>query len=257
MIFKTFGLSLLLLCFSVGAMAHDFWAGLEKADPGQPAVVFLGYGHAFPAPDAITPEVYAERFDPIKLKGSSGDIKLTQGANVYTFATANPLSKGAYYVVADSKAGFSGRTPTGYVRKSKAEDPEVQSCTYGASFGKNLLVVDKGGSDRFITKALGQKLEIVPQANPDNLKVGEKFPVKVLFDKKPLAGANVGAFFAGFSDHNIALAFSAPTNKDGLVDIIPLSSGQWLAKVTSSNPYSDPAVCDKENYTATLAFKIN
>jgi uncharacterized GH25 family protein len=81
--------------------------------------------------------------------------------------------------------------------------------------------------------------------------------VKVLFNGEPVAGASVGAFFAGFTEDNEALAFSASTDQDGLVEIIPLRSGNWLAKVSKSDPYADEKVCDRESYSASLAFKIN
>jgi uncharacterized GH25 family protein len=103
---------------------------------------------------------------------------------------------------------------------------------------------------------VGHKLEIVPQINPAMIKVGDKFPVKVLFDGQPLPAASLGAFFAGFSEENEALAFQAPTNKDGLVDIVPLRPGDWLAKVSKSDPYPDESVCGRETYSASLAFSI-
>ncbi|MDR2387781.1 MAG: DUF4198 domain-containing protein [Deltaproteobacteria bacterium] len=236
--------------------AHDFWAGLEKAAVGEPALIFLGFGHHFPAADEIKAEVYAERFEPITLIGTKGPIALKAGAQGQDFVSEAPLAAGSYYVLAAGKPGFSSRSPSGYVRKSKADEPSAISCSYGASYGKNLINLDPPSPDSFVTKPVGQKLEIVPQVNPAKVKVGEKFPVKVLFDGKPLAGASLGAYFEGFSEGNEALAFSATTNKDGLVNIIPLRPGAWLAKVSKSDPYSDPKICDRESYSASLAFTI-
>jgi uncharacterized GH25 family protein len=249
-------LSFILLCLSCPALAHDFWAGVDKAVIGQPASVFLGHSHGFPLPEEIKPDVYAERFNPLALIGAKGEIKLKQGTQAQSFVSEEPLTAGSYYVLASSKPGFSSRTPSGWTRKSKTEDPTAVSCTFGSNFGKNLINLDPAGADSFVTKPVGHKLEIVPQVNPDKIKAGDKFPVIVLFDGKPFAGASVGAFFAGFTEHNDALAFSATSKKDGLVEIIPLKSGSWLAKATYTNPYSDEKACDREVYNATLAFTI-
>jgi uncharacterized GH25 family protein len=181
---------------------------------------------------------------------------LNQGPKAQAFVSAEPLTADNYYVLAGSKIGFASRTPSGYARKSKVEEPTATTCSYGANYGKNLIGLNLSGDESFVTKPIGQKLEIVPQINPEKVKVGGKLPVKVLFDGKPLANANVGAFFAGFSEHNQALAFSSSTDKDGLVEIIPLRPGKWLAKVSQSSPYSDLKICDRETYSATFAFTI-
>ncbi|MDR2443759.1 MAG: DUF4198 domain-containing protein [Deltaproteobacteria bacterium] len=237
-------------------MAHDFWAGAKDSAVGQPANVFLGFGHDFPEPDEIKPETYAERYDPVTLIGVSGPIALKAGDQAQNFVSEGPLSAGSYYVLVNSKVGFASRTPSGYVRKSKAEDPTATTCSYGGNFGKNLINLDPASDDSFVTKPVGHKLEIVPQVNPETVKVGEKFPVKVLLDGSPLPRATVEAFFAGFYEDNEALAFSASTDKDGLVYIIPLRPGKWLANVSHTVPYSDLKVCDREAYGASLAFTI-
>jgi uncharacterized GH25 family protein len=251
---------LLALIFTVSvswqASAHDFWAGLGKADPGGRVVVFQGFGHNFPAADEITAEVFAERFEALKLVGANGEIQLEAGPNAYTFNSREALPAGSYYVAASSVVGFASRTPSGFVRKSKAEDSSATSCSFGGNFGKNLFTVDPAGDDSWIKKPLGQKLEIVPQANPETVAVGGRFPVVVYFDDKPRPGARVEAFFAGFTEDNSAAAFSAAADNDGQVDIIPLRPGQWLAKVSQTEPYSDPAACDRETYSASLAFTI-
>jgi uncharacterized GH25 family protein len=237
-------------------MAHDFWAGLEKANPGETAAVFVGFGHHFPVPDEIKDEVFTERFDPAKLIGADGEVSLSEGANAYSFVTTDTLSAGSYFVLTSSQIGFASRTPSGFVRKSKADEPTAATCSYGGNFGKNIFTVDPAGDDSWIKNPVGQKLEIVPQINPATVKVGEKFPVIIYFDGKPLPRANVGAFFAGFTEGNEALAFSAPTDKDGQVNIIPLRAGTWIAKVSKTDTYSDPNVCDRESYSASLAFTI-
>lgn len=256
--FKTAILSILaVVCLSFPAMAHDFWAGLEKTDSGAKVTVFQGFGHNFPVGEDISAEVVSERFEPLKLLGANGEMKLAQGDKPHAFVSEAALSAGSYFVLAASKEGFASRTPSQFVRKSKAEEPSATSCSFGANYGKNIFTVGEAGDDAWIAKPVGQKMEIVPLVNPEKVKPGDKFPVVVYFDGQPLPRASVGAFFAGFTEGNEALAFSAFTDKDGQVDIIPLKAGVWLAKVSRTEEYSDKTVCDRETYSATLAFVIN
>ncbi|MDR1109872.1 MAG: DUF4198 domain-containing protein [Deltaproteobacteria bacterium] len=253
---KIIYLFLLSMLFAWPAQAHDFWAGVDKATLGEPAIVFLGFSDDFPIGEEITAEDYAKRYMPAKLIGDKGELGLEPGAKANVFQGVSPLENGTYFVVTESQNSFVSRTPSGPSWKSKLEEPEATACFYGAVYGKNLFVLGEAGDEDFIARPLGQKLEIVPQLDPGTLKPGDKFPVKVLLDGQPLAGANVGAFFAGFTADNEALAFSQATDQDGQVEIIPLRPGEWLAKVNHMNPYSDTKVCDRESYSASLAFTI-
>jgi uncharacterized GH25 family protein len=236
------------------AAAHDFWAGVKDSSDSRPTF-FIGYGHAFPAGEAI-PAEDIERYDPVKVIGPSGEVALVMGAEAFAFAPAEALPEGTYVVLTSSKSGFGSRTPDGWARQSKAQNPAAANCVFGGSYGKATVNVGPAGDGRPATEPVGQKLEIVPQVSPVGLRVDQPFPVKILFEGQPLPRAQVGAFFAGMTENNSALAFSASTDKDGLVEIIPLRSGQWLAKVNKSDPYPDQAVCDKESYNATLAFTV-
>ncbi|MDR3205380.1 MAG: DUF4198 domain-containing protein [Deltaproteobacteria bacterium] len=237
-------------------MAHDFWAKTEGPAADGKLTVAIGYGHNFPEGEKLKAEDVSERYQPPKLFSPKGEVKLVPESEPGVFVTESPLTKDTYLITVDSKTSFSSQTPNGWVRKSKKEDPSATRCTFGANFGKSIVNIDVATNKEAAAKVVGQKLEIVPLINPYEVRVGQPFPVKVLFDQKPLARVSLGAYFAGFSEDNSAYAFSAYTNKDGEVSIIPLMPGQWLAKVVKSDPYSDPAVCDNENYTASFTFTV-
>lgn len=55
-------------------------------------------------------------------------------------------------------------------------------------------------ADGISTRVLGQRLELVPERDLAGLKVGEKLGVRVLFEGRPLAGAQVEAFTRGPAD---------------------------------------------------------
>jgi uncharacterized GH25 family protein len=252
---KLLVLCLFILAFSTPVAAHDFWA--ETKAPGSDGLltVILGYGHDFPGGENITADDLS-RYNPPQLLGPNGKVALVPGAEPKLFVTEKAPAKGTYVLTIDAIAAFGGSSPAGWVRKSKKEDPSVTRCAFGAGFAKTIVNIGGANDKALAIKPVGQKLEIVPLINPQGLKVGTGFPVKVLFDGKPLPNTQVGAFFAGFTEDNSAYAFSGNTNKDGEVTIIPLRAGTWLAKVGQNNPYPDKEVCDMEYYNASLFFTV-
>ena len=255
---QTFVLSsCLVLALAAPALAHDFWAGVEKAGVGQPLVAKIGFGHNFPAGEEITAE-RMERFLPLTLLGSSGEIKLNPGPEPRLAVSQSPLKAGTYLVLAARREGFYTRGPEGYKAQPKNEVPGAESCSFSSSHGK--AVVNLGGAAEagLITRPVGRAMEIVPLVNPAGVKPGQRFPVKVLLRGEPLPEATLVAYFAGFAgeDDEDYFAFSGKTDQEGQVSVIPLRSGQWLAKATFEKPYADPAVCDQERHSATLTFTI-
>ncbi len=249
--------SLALLLVASPALAHDFWAGVEKAEAGQPLVAKIGYGHNFPEGEEIKAENLA-RFLPLELQGSKGALTLNPGAEPRLAVSAAPVPAGTYLLLANGRERFSTRGPEGYTDKPKNEVPGATSCNFGSSHGKAVVNLGGAAETGLISKPVGQTMEIVPLANPAKIKPGHRFPVKVLFKGKPLPGATVTAYFAGFADkdEHEYFAFSGNADKEGLVNIIPLKGGLWLAKATFEKNYADPAVCDQERYNATLTFTI-
>jgi uncharacterized GH25 family protein len=253
---KSLPIALFILALATPALAHDYWAGSKGPDSAGQVTVVIGYGHNFPVGEDLNDEVLS-RFQTPKLIGAKGEAPLVSGPELKLFVTKDPPAKGTYLAVVESKPTFGGSTPTGWVRKSKKEDPSITRCSYGANFGKSVVNIGGAADTALATKPLGQKLEIVPLQNPAGLKVNKPFPVKVLFDGKPLPGVQLGAYFGGLTERNNAFAFAANTNKNGEVSIIPLRPGNWLAKVTKIDPYSDQATCDVETYNATLTFDVS
>ncbi|MDR2353513.1 MAG: DUF4198 domain-containing protein [Deltaproteobacteria bacterium] len=253
---KKLALLFVLCSLASPALAHDYWAQFQGIPAeGQKAEVLFGYGHNFPVGETIEAATFAERFLPPKVVGPSGNLKLDPGSQPWLFITADTLKAGTYVVLTESKESFSSRTSGGYARQSKKEATGVISCSYGASFGKEIVTLGPTKGKNY-AKAYGQKLEIVPQIDPAALKVGVPFPIQVLYEGKALPGAEVVAYFAGFTPENTAYAFSSRSNKEGKVEVIPLATGEWLVKASYRGPYSDTTVCDNLSYNASLKFKV-
>ena len=107
-------------------------------------------------------------------------------------------------------------------------------------------------------------MELVPLKNPNEVKVGGLLPVKVLYKGKPLAKATVTASsdtlaemdLAATHDHREPQGFSGKTDKDGVVNVIPLIEGLWKIKAAHQADYADKSVCQQDNAYATLIMPV-
>ena len=250
-----FSASLLLL--QSQTYAHDFWTIEKEATAGTPLTVLLGFGDNFPGGEEITAEQMKARFEPLRAWGPDGELSLTPGSEPRLAVSEKPIATGSYVLAASSQVGFNSQTPDGWIRLPKNETKGATRYGYGGNFAKAIVNVGDSTDSTAIQKTLGHKLEIVPLANPATVKVGQTFPVKGLKDGQPLPNARLGAYFEGFTADGSAQAFSAMTGKDGVVNIIPLHSGYWLAEVNFRGPYADTVKCDTENFNASLTFRIN
>ncbi len=185
--------------------AHDFWLiPPAKIVPGQKTLIQANVGMDFPnsehAPEPakfkrrflITPEGREEELATAGKKDKSGLLAFTPAkAGVYILAVEThpkviTLEADAFnaYLVADG-------LPHIYRLRVK-ENTLAQAAKerYSKSV-KTLVQVGKGGQGD-PCRVLGMTLEIVPLRNPFQCKTGTTLPVRVLFQSKPLAEANVG-----------------------------------------------------------------
>jgi uncharacterized GH25 family protein len=254
---KTMALAFLMFgLLSTKAWAHDFWAETRGPDETGRLTVVFGYGHTFPQGDTFTPE-FIGHYEPPRLIGPDGDVPLVPGAEPQLFVTKDPLPTGTYVVSLSDKPVFMGETPTGWVRKSKQEEPTVTTCGFGVGNAKKIVNIGGASDDGIGAKPVGDRLELLPLINPNGLKVGQSLPLKVLFDGQDQRRIQVGAFFVGFTPDNSAFAYAATTNRAGVVNITPWKAGVWLAKVTKNFLYHDQTICDREYYTSTVTFTVS
>lgn len=258
MIFKRITLTtMLLLAFCSTALAHDMWGTSENPAVGKPITAVIGYGHNFPEWEAI-PSDEIGLFKPVRVIGPKGDLTMKPGADNYKAISQEELVKGTYLVIADVKPVFWTKTPDGWSQKPKSEEPQALSCGLYIENAKGIVNVDGAAEAELIGKPVGLPLEIVPLANPATVKPGQKIQLKVLFEGKPLAGAKVEGRFAGFAKEasSSAQAFSDTTGKDGVVNFVPLKSGDWIVTVRNVRPFPEAGKCDTEDFGTSLFFTI-
>ena len=105
-------------------------------------------------------------------------------------------------------------------------------------------------------QAIGDTLEIIPLTDTRNWRRGEIFPVKVLYDGKPLSSVDVRATYAGFSDQSNTFALTTRTDEKGVARIKMLEKGNWVVNIMNEVPYANTEKCDKYRYNSCFTFKV-
>lgn len=118
-------------------------------------------------------------------------------------------------------------------------------------FNKALVCGEQGSP---YGRSLGHKLEVIPERDPCSISAGNRLPVKVLYDGKPLAGGLLSASFVGFKPKGYA--FSGRTDEAGRVEV-PLSrEGLWVVRLVHMIESPDKREAEWESFWATLSFTL-
>jgi uncharacterized GH25 family protein len=238
------------------AHTHDMWVDLKDYRPSKstPAAISVASAHHFPAQaDEIMGK---DRVEKVVFLAPDGKVLPAVPQGDSQFQPEAPLqTQGTYMAVVTPQNGFASKTPEGYQRgKSRKDLPNVVECRYSEKHGKALLTLGTAGGDVF-SKPLGHKMEIIPLKDPAALKEGDELPVKVLIEGQP-ARTYVYGTYAGFSNEPSTFAYTTYTDKDGVAKVKMIKNGTWLVLVKEEKPYSEPAVCDKLSYAASLTFQV-
>ncbi|NLZ17156.1 MAG: DUF4198 domain-containing protein [Desulfobulbaceae bacterium] len=248
--------SSLILSFTLGlplsAFAHDFWVNAEHDAATGQVKAQIGYGHDFPAPEAIAAD-RVHIFKPLRMVSPAGSMEMTQKGENYAYESAAKLKKGSYLVLGDYKPTFWAKNAEGWKQANRSQMTDATYCEEAVMSAKTILNVNGGMETELISKPVGQKLEVVPLANPATVRPGAVFPVQVMFDGKPVKTAEVSATFAEFPGNaKDSKAFYGRTDLEGKIDIVPLKAGYWYMQVKHTVPYSDLRLCDEVIAVATL-----
>ncbi|RKW44964.1 MAG: DUF4198 domain-containing protein [Lautropia sp.] len=255
-----------LLCTASLAQAHDLWVTAPATlSPSETLKADLSYSHDFPYPDEI-PADRLHIFEPLHITSPDGTKKdLVQQGKNYQYVSESQLAKGSYVITANYRPTFwSEFADDTWAQGDLTKNPTAVACQQAQMFGKSIVVVDGGENLEAIRRPIGQELEIVPLANPNSAKMGKLFPVRVLFQGKPLADEIVTATADTIAlmdeeathDHREPQIFSGKTDKEGKVNIIPLVEGFWKVKVKHKTPFANQKQCHENSLSATLAMQI-
>jgi len=114
------------------------------------------------------------------------------------------------------------------------------------------LVLTGAPSEANADQSLGFTLELVAERNPYSLGAGQELPVRLTYEGKPLAGAQVVAI----NRLNPAAKVVARTDANGRVRVRLADTGVWLIKAVHMIPAPAGANADWASFWASLTFEM-
>ncbi|MFH1672205.1 MAG: DUF4198 domain-containing protein [Pseudomonadota bacterium] len=224
-----------LFAYSGLVEAHDLWLNIDNHYPeaGGKTNAKVVFGHNFPYYDILISNEDLSEFCYLSPAGKKINITKTweeiKGESYGRPAGARGGSitlgqKGTYIVAAS--------------RKRKGDKEHVASEKYA----KSIITVGEGSEN--ISQTFGHRIEIVPLKNPSEVKAGESFSVKILFEGKPLS-TYVYATYAGYYSEDEPFPFFAKSDEKGIAYVKISKPGIWM--VVSNH---------KVDFSASLTFEI-
>lgn len=249
-------------------LAHDFWvqpARFALAAPGAvPVLLYVGHGAA-----RERWGVGADRVALFRTVGPDGmiDRMATLTLDGPRYDAVVPLARpGAYVLAFQSKQTPSdlpylrfnqylideGLTPIQAHRKRTRTERGNGRELYSR---RAKAIVQVGALDRAsiarVTRPLGLSLEIVPERHPGALKPGELLPVRILYNRKPLAGALVKLTNLDADDKPLK---TQRTNAAGRTAFAVPRSGSWQFNVVWADVTPGNAAADYRTTFSSLSF---
>lgn len=214
------------------------------------------------AEDAFVPEVVMKS-DAFHVRGPGGSTPIaspTYLRDLTVFEAALPAKgtyrissgerfgrKGKMYKAADGQwtmGGEGGRTPAGVTLV------EVQSMTLADVY------VTRGAPTAEALAPTGKGLELKPITHPSEIYAKAPARFELLFEGKPVAGANVEVFRAAGLYDGKKVAAQAKTDAAGGFSITPPDAGTYLALIRHRTAAPAGAETPYRSYSYTLTFEV-
>ncbi len=222
---------ILVLVVPFNVWSHHVW--LEKI--GNDFVVLYGHG------DKTDP------YDPAKVKEAKAYDKAGKEIAVQVKrrekdAIILPETEPAMISVFFDN-GYWLKTTDGWKNISKKMVKEYLESVQSLKYSKAVL-----SSSNTVTQPAGMRFEIVPFKNPLAIKVGEKLPIKVFFEGKPLEGASI---YVGGGHKE-----TTRTNKEGIANVIIEKLGKQIIAASCKIPLKDNQDADFLSFTTALTWEV-
>jgi uncharacterized GH25 family protein len=101
---------------------------------------------------------------------------------------------------------------------------------------------------------VGFTIEIVPEADPYELKPGDLLPLRVLFRGKPAADLQIESSLAGPSGTKTIVV--GRTGSDGRLNVPIAGAGRWRLHTIKMERCDEISVADWESFWASLTFEV-
>lgn len=254
-----------LLLLPLPARGHDYWLEPDSftPTPGKPVALHLHVGDGFVTeggrPFQKKPTL---RFHLVSAAGTK-DLAGDEDKSPYARLTLDTPAAHLVRLDRDSRLiKLEAKKFNDYLKDEGLDDVLAARKTLGEAdkpgrerYSRFIkLVVGKGTKgDATVTTPLGQKLELVPLANPTTLKVDDQLPVRVLLDGKPLAGVQV------MRHHRVkdkVTTKTERTNAKGDVSFALDKAGPYLVRLVHMRRVEKDADADWESFWAALTFAV-
>lgn len=263
------------------ASAHDFW--IEPATftpaPGSTIAVALRVGAELPGDPVPRREERIVRFalvGPLDAPAPDGDspaegalggvegatpagVARVDGPGLYALVYRStdapielPAAKFEHYLVEEGLERISE------LRAARGESAEPGRELYSRSV-KALLAVGRGGragGDRADgDRPVGLDLELVAEHDPRERQPAGGFPIRLLRDGEPLAGALVEAVRLDATDAELADELADRSDVDGRVRF-DLAAGRWRITAVDMRPAPAGSDADWNSVWTALTFEV-
>ena len=253
----------LFLSGSINLIAHDFWVCPEKylIDKGEKVSIYLNNGMIFPISlNAVDPERFSELALITCCKTDLKEFKIDQKSTVTSASFVKERTSIISAIIKPRSISLSAEDFNMYLKHdglSKVYDYRVRegienrdAVEQYSKYAKSIVQV--GSEYKDVSMALGHKIEFIPLTNPYTLKQGDKLPVELLFDGKPLVNAEIGWSYTGLEE---TFAGTIVTDAEGKA-LIPLEkAGPYVVRVTHMEHCKKPEY-EWESFWASLTFEV-
>ncbi|HEY8608514.1 MAG TPA: DUF4198 domain-containing protein [Noviherbaspirillum sp.] len=249
------------------AAADEVWLSARPFSPaaGAPVEISLQAGAQFNGrrrPLAAETTAALQLYSTFSVRDLGAQLGAGQDAGALRLTLANP---GTHMLVYDSTPAYAVLPPGAFdawLREPGLEalaQEREQTGTAGEPgrervrrHAKILLRVG-GKSDGTYGLLTGQRLEIVPTADPLVRRAGETLVFSLLFDSKPLENALVRAWH---THDGQTLAIRARTGAGGKVSLSLPYGGTWMIDAAHLVPAADAAEAEWDSFRSSLSFEL-
>lgn len=245
------------------ASAHDFWLEPSLFRPTPGAVVTLGLrvGQNVSGDPVPRSERLLERFVVVSKGAPETPVRGFEGRDPAGFFSVSyrglylagyrsrpspvelPAEKFEKYLIDEGLEAIVA------IRQKKGESGKSGKEIFSRC-AKTLLMSGDEPAGPF-DKELGFTLELIPKVNPYDLR-GRPLALRLLFQKKPLAGALIVAMNA----EDPAVRLTARTDRKGEVSLTLTTPGMWLIKAVHMIPAAPASGAEWESLWASLTFEL-
>ncbi|UCC40841.1 MAG: DUF4198 domain-containing protein [Candidatus Aminicenantes bacterium] len=255
----------IIILASTTLAAHDLWLvpQIFRINPGDSVAIFANTGMDFPKSlSAVT----TDRVSQFILVGKSikeniTNLKVQDNSLVAKYTFEKP---GTYVIGAALKPKEIKLTaeefneyllhdglPDIYELRKKEGILNQPAVEHYSKYPKTIVQVGKK-LDETSAEPLGFPIEIVPKVNPYELKFGDDLEVTVLFQGKPLSGAEIAWSYPGRGEE---FAGSKRTDANGLAAIPLIKTGPYVIRLTYME-WVKKETHEWESYWTSLTFEV-